>query len=61
MEARDDDKLVEYFSIERETDAAYLVKFESESTPVWLPKSQIEVDVEDKTIVMPNWLYVKHF
>lgn len=61
MEARNDDKIVEYFSIERETEAAYLIKFEAESAPVWLPKSQVDIDTDAKTAVMPNWLYIKHF
>ncbi len=61
MEARDDDQIVDYFSVERETEAAYLIKFEAESDAIWLPKSQVEIDIDDKTVVMPKWLHDKHF
>lgn len=37
-----------------ETDLAYLVEIEGDE--YWLPKSQCDIDEDDQTIEMPNWL-----
>lgn len=40
--------------IKGETDAAY--RFFDGVRTVWLPKSQVEWDADDKTMAMPEWL-----
>jgi len=40
--------------IRGETDAAY--RFFDGARTVWLPKSQVEWDADDKTMAMPEWL-----
>lgn len=40
--------------LRRETDKAYLI-FDG-TKEVWLPKSQVEYDADDKTFAMPEWL-----
>lgn len=39
--------------IKGETDAAY--RFFDGTRTVWLPKSQVEWDADDKTMAMPEW------
>ncbi len=45
---------IDFDEIEHETDEA--VMFEIDNRLVWLPKSQIEFDRDDKTITLPEWL-----
>lgn len=40
--------------IRGETDSAY--RFFDGTRAVWLPKSQVEWDADDKTMAMPEWL-----
>jgi hypothetical protein len=40
--------------IRGETDKAY--RFFDGIVTVWLPKSQVEWDADDKTMAMPQWL-----
>lgn len=40
--------------IQGETDKAY--RFFDGARTVWLPKSQVEWDADDKTMAMPEWL-----
>ena len=51
---------VVYQRIKTETDEAYLFII-SDTQEVWLPKSQIEIDEEDKEIYLPTWLHDKYF
>ena len=48
---------ISYDEIEHETDEA--VMFEIDNLLVWLPKSQIEFDRDEKTIELPEWLAVE--
>jgi len=47
-----------YDNIERETGDAVL--FDFDSTLVWLPRSEISIDDDDKTIELPVWLATKN-
>ena len=49
-------KNIAYRAIERETEAAMLIKFEGRTE--WMPKSQVTVN-EDGTVTMPSWLAAK--
>ena len=46
---------ITFTAIEKETEAAVLVKFENRTE--WMPKSQISI--EGNTITMPSWLASK--
>lgn len=54
--SKDEDRMAEidYDGIEHETPDA--VMFDIDNKLVWLPKSQIEFDRDDKTIELPEWL-----
>ena len=54
------DEIASYESIENETSAAYLIKFD-EDRIIWMGKSIVHVDEDDKEVTMPKWLYDKHF
>jgi hypothetical protein len=44
----------------RETNKAYFVSDTGEETDgVWVPKSQVEYDRNDKTITLPEWLAIE--
>lgn len=55
------DVIVKYESVDKETDNAYLISFGEILEPIWLPKSQVHVDEDDKDVTMPEWLHKKHF
>lgn len=55
-----DTETASYEEIVNESDAAWQIKFDDERT-LWLPKSQCEVNENDKEVYMPNWLYDKNF
>lgn len=38
-----------------ETEKAFLIDG-GDGKPVWVPKSQVEYNTEDKTFAMPEWL-----
>jgi len=43
-----------YDSILRETEKAYLLEIDGEE--VWLPKSHVTLDKQNKEITIPDWL-----
>jgi len=53
-----DDVYVHYDKKKRETEAAILFVIDGEE--IWLPKSQIEYDSQDKVVIVPEWLARKH-
>jgi len=55
-----DTETAKYHEIETETDNAYLINFDA-SRVIWMPKSQVEVDTDNKEVYMPRWLYEQHF
>lgn len=54
------DEVASYESIENESAKAYLIKFD-EDRIIWMAKSVVWVDEDDKEVTMPKWLYDKHF
>lgn len=49
---------ISFDDIEHETESA--VMFEFDSRLVWLPKSQVTYDRNDKTVTVPQWLVEEH-
>lgn len=47
---------VDYERIKVDDPTLKAVLFVINRKEVWLPRSQIEVDTDDKTITMPEWL-----
>jgi hypothetical protein len=48
------DKLVDlkYHDIIHKTELAYLIQFEHDKEAVWIPKSQCDVDEDDRIVTM---------
>jgi hypothetical protein len=46
--------LIEYDEIIRKSDKGVLIKIEGDK--YWLPKSQVEINEDDDTIDIPEWL-----
>ncbi len=51
---------VDFFRVAGSTKSAYLIDFGG-GHEVWLPRSQVSVDENQKTVSIPNWLYEKKF
>lgn len=49
---------VRFKAIEKNTIKAFLILFDT-GKPVWVPKSKIVVNEEEKFISLPLWLYTK--
>lgn len=54
---RDELYWAEYSEIVVETPDAYLLDIENES--IWAPKSEIDINKEDKIVGLPKWLAKK--
>jgi hypothetical protein len=55
-------KTCNYTEIKKETDKAYLIELKLASGgthTTWLPKSNVKVDTQEKTVVIPTWLIKK--
>lgn len=52
---------IEFDEFVRESDLAYLLSWEDISEPIWFPKSECDIDLDNKKITMPNWLFAKKF
>lgn len=56
--ARDTDgdvrEILVFDEMVKETDSAWLIEFDRKR--VFLPKSQVDIDMEDNTVEVPMWL-----
>jgi len=49
-----------YEKLEHESELAYLICFEEQVEPIWLPKRFCQVEIEDSIIHLPAWLAFKN-
>lgn len=53
----DEELTFSYDEFIRETSSAWLLSIDNEE--IWLPKSQCEIDRQDETIYVPEWLAIE--